>query len=46
NARCTDGSRYPMPEITCKAGVNDVATCTARYGDHAAIPLTFKKIGA
>ncbi|HIF4047411.1 TPA: hypothetical protein ACX1UW_004833, partial [Salmonella enterica] len=25
---------------------NDVATCTARYGDHAAIPLTFKKIGA
>ncbi|WP_239828142.1 hypothetical protein, partial [Salmonella enterica] len=22
------------------------ATCTARYGDHAAIPLTFKKIGA
>lgn len=46
NARCTDGSRYPMPEITCKAGVNDVATCAARYGDHAAIPLTFKKIGA
>ncbi|HCM1918140.1 TPA: ssrAB-activated protein [Salmonella enterica subsp. salamae serovar 28:r:e,n,z15] len=46
NARCTDGSRYPMPEITCKAGVNDVATCTARYDDHAAIPLTFKKIGA
>lgn len=46
NARCTDGSRYPMPEITCKAGVNDVAICTARYNDHAAIPLTFKKIGA
>ncbi|HCL5339454.1 TPA: ssrAB-activated protein [Salmonella enterica] len=46
NARCTDGSRYPMPEITCKAGVNDVATCTARYDEHAAIPLTFKKIGA
>ncbi|EHM2228238.1 virulence-associated effector SrfA [Salmonella bongori] len=46
NARCTDGSRYPMPEITCKAGANDVATCTARYDDHAEIPLTFKKIGA
>ncbi|MDN8598575.1 SrfA family protein [Citrobacter sp. S2-9] len=46
NARCTDGSRYPMPEITCKAGVNDVATCTARYDAHAALPLTFKKIGA
>ncbi|ECG8591551.1 ssrAB-activated protein [Salmonella enterica subsp. salamae] len=46
NARCTDGSRYPMPEITCKAGANDVATCTARYKSHAEIPLTFKKIGA
>ena len=46
NARCTDGSRYPMPEITCKAGTNDVAACTARYDDHAKIPLTIKKIGA
>lgn len=46
NARCTDGSRYPMPEITCKAGTNDVAACTARYNDHAEIPLTIKKIGA
>ena len=46
NARCTDGSRYQMPEITCKAGTNDVAACTARYDDHAEIPLTIKKIGA
>ncbi|EMO0510952.1 ssrAB-activated protein [Citrobacter freundii] len=46
NARCTDGSRYPIPEITCKAGTNDVAACTARYDDHAEIPLTIKKIGA
>jgi len=46
NARCTDGSRYPMPEITCKAGTNDVAACTARYDDHAEIPLMIKKIGA
>ncbi|WP_336284236.1 SrfA family protein [Citrobacter arsenatis] len=46
NARCTDGSRYPMPEITCKAGTNDVAACTARYDDHAEIPLKIKKIGA
>ena len=46
NARCTYGSRYPMPEITCKAGTNDVAACTARYDDHAEIPLTIKKIGA
>lgn len=46
NARCTDGSRYPMPEITCKAGINDVAVCTARYDAQGEIPLTFKKIGA
>ncbi|WP_436859411.1 SrfA family protein [Citrobacter tructae] len=46
NARCADGSRYPMPEITCKAGVNDVAACTARFDAQAEIPLTLKKIGA
>jgi hypothetical protein len=45
HARCADGSRYPMPEITCRAGVNDVAICTARYASHAGIPLTLKKTG-
>ncbi|WP_061709084.1 SrfA family protein [Pseudenterobacter timonensis] len=45
NARCTDGSRYPMPEIACKAGSNDVAECTARYDAHTVVPLTFKKAG-
>lgn len=46
HARCTDGSRYPMPEITCKASTNDVAACSARYDAHAEVPLTIKKIGA
>ncbi|WP_312069000.1 SrfA family protein [Lelliottia nimipressuralis] len=46
NARCTDGSRYPMPEIACKAGANDVAECTARYDAKTVVPLTFKKAGA
>ncbi|KNC09277.1 ssrAB-activated protein [Klebsiella sp. RIT-PI-d] len=46
NARCNDGSRYPMPEITCKAGVNDVAQCVARYDAADAVPVTFRKIGA
>jgi len=46
NARCTDGSRYPMPEIACKAGTNDVAECTARYDAKTVVPLTFKKAGA
>ncbi|POP50283.1 ssrAB-activated protein [Superficieibacter electus] len=46
NARCSDGSRYPMPEITCKAGMNDVAQCVARYDAAHAVPATFRKIGA
>ena len=46
NARCTDGSRYPMPEISCKAGTSDVAECTGRYSASTVVPLTFKKVGA
>ncbi|WES70427.1 SrfA family protein [Superficieibacter sp. HKU1] len=46
NARCNDGSRYPMPEIACKAGINDVAECVARYDTAHAVPVTFRKIGA
>ena len=46
NARCTDGTRYPLPEITCKAGTHDVAECTARYDSNTVVPLTFKKTGA
>ncbi|KFC10571.1 putative virulence effector protein [Trabulsiella guamensis ATCC 49490] len=45
-ARCADGSRYPMPEITCKAGTSDVAQCTGRYDAKTIVPLTFKKTGA
>lgn len=45
NARCTDGTRYPLPEITCKAGTHDVAECTARYDSNTVVPLTFKKTG-
>lgn len=45
-ARCTDGSRFPMPEVTCKAGLNDVAVCTGRFGADAVVPLTFKNTGA
>ncbi|MEO3988613.1 SrfA family protein [Pseudocitrobacter cyperus] len=44
-ARCSDGSRFPMPEISCKAGGNHVADCTARYRADTTVPVTFKKIG-
>lgn len=46
NARCSDGTRYPLPEITCKAGTHDVAECTARYDSNTVVPLTFRKVGA
>ncbi|WP_336210857.1 SrfA family protein [Enterobacter sp. P82] len=46
NARCTDGSRYPMPEVSCKAGTSDIAECRARYDANTVVPLTFKKAGA
>jgi len=46
NAHCTDGSRYPMPEVACKAGTSDVAECNARYDAKTVVPLTFKKAGA
>ncbi|WP_312628103.1 SrfA family protein [Scandinavium sp.] len=46
NARCSDGSRYPMPEISCKAGTSNVAECTGRYDAKTVVPLTFRKVGA
>lgn len=46
SARCNDGSRYPMPEISCKAGEGNVAQCTARYNENTLLPLTFKKVSA
>ncbi|WP_312817366.1 SrfA family protein [Atlantibacter subterraneus] len=46
NARCTDGSRFPLPEITCKSGEGNVAQCTARYDQNTLLPLTFKKASA
>lgn len=43
HARCSDGSRYPMPEITCKAGARDIARCSARYDSNTVVPLTLRK---
>ncbi|WP_044175605.1 SrfA family protein [Phytobacter massiliensis] len=46
-ARCNDGSRYPMPEISCKGGTNDVAECSARFDDNdTPVAVTFRKTGA
>lgn len=46
NARCSDGTRYPVPEVACKAGEQDVAQCTGRYDEKTVLPLTFKKVSA
>ena len=46
HARCSDGTRYPMPEISCTAGTSDVAQCTARYDANTIVPLTFRKTGS
>jgi len=46
HARCSDGTRYPMPEISCTAGTSDVAQCSARYDAKTIVPLTFRKTGS
>ncbi|WP_330985054.1 MULTISPECIES: SrfA family protein [Enterobacterales] len=46
HARCSDGSRYPLPEISCKPSTSDVAECTGRYDASTVVPLTFRKVGA
>jgi hypothetical protein len=44
SARCSDGSRNPMPEISCKPGDNGVAICSGRYEGDTVVPMTFKKV--
>lgn len=44
SARCSDGSRYPMPEISCRPGDNGVAECSGRYEGDTVVPMTFKKV--
>ena len=44
SARCDDGSRHVLPEISCKAGSNGAAECTGRFeGDNLA-QVTFQKV--
>lgn len=45
-AQCSDGDRYPLPEISCKPGSSNVAVCSARFDAKTVVPLTFKKTGA
>lgn len=42
-ARCDDGTRHQLPEIACKAGIDDVAECTGRY-DSELFPIIIKPV--
>lgn len=42
-ARCSDNSRYKMPEISCKAAANEVAECTGDFGNNTVLPLTITR---
>lgn len=44
NARCDDGTRHVLPEISCKAGINGVAECTGRYEGDNLVPVTIQKV--
>lgn len=44
SARCSDGSRYRLPEVACKAGDKAVAQCTGRYPDGSQAPVIFEKV--
>ncbi len=44
-ARCSDDSRYQVPEITCKQPLSGAAQCTGRYADDTVVPMTLLKVG-
>lgn len=44
NARCSNGSRYPMPEISCKQDGNSVTECNGRYEGGTVVPLTINRV--
>lgn len=44
-AKCSDDSRYQVPEITCKQPLSGAAQCTGRYEDNTVVPMTLLKVG-
>lgn len=43
-ARCSDGSRYPMPEIVCtRQESSEAAECKGRYDADTELPMTIKR---
>ena len=44
NARCSDGSRYTLPEVICTQGLTGAAQCTGRYNNDTVVPVAFRKV--
>ncbi|OON40342.1 hypothetical protein BTJ39_07955 [Izhakiella australiensis] len=44
-AKCSDGARYAIPELTCTQGATGPAQCSARYDENTAYPITMKREG-
>ncbi|WP_236712524.1 SrfA family protein [Serratia symbiotica] len=42
-ARCNDGSRYTLPEITCKQNETGPAECFGRYNAETTYPMMLKR---
>lgn len=43
-ARCSDNSRFQMPELVCKQGAaNAAAECIGRYDENTVFPMTIKR---
>jgi len=42
-ARCSDGSRYQMPELVCKQGLSGPAECSGSYNADTVLPMTMKR---
>jgi len=43
-AACSDGSRYRLPEVTCKPDARSAADCTGHYGDQE-FPMSIRQGG-
>lgn len=42
-ARCSNGSRYQMPELVCKLDENGTTECSGRYDSETEFPITIKR---
>ncbi|BDH45964.1 virulence factor [Salmonella enterica subsp. enterica serovar Choleraesuis] len=45
-ARCSDGSRHPMPEIACRADASRVARCQAQFSASQPLAVTLTRVNS